>query len=136
MASKICTIRQYDKFLDLLANPNPDEIYQLLPQGYKQIQDVQLNLNNALIYADIYVNDVPKLYMSFVPELLGGNEVFLSPILIHTDKPIILDKKILENPLPINIITRKLFEKMVGTHIPKILYKWKADPVTEINTVS
>ncbi len=134
MSSKIHILKNYEQFIDVLANPNPQEIYHLIPEGYAALGNINIAaLSNAVLYSDLLLNGIPKLYPSFTPEMLNSGEVFLSPLIINTNKPLILDKGILNNPHPIHHISVAIFQRMIGTHIPQILYQWNHAPQEEKN---
>ena len=135
MSSKILTIRDYEDFINRVAVAKPDEAYLLLPKGYEKIGEISNDISDTLIYTDLYINGIPKHYMSFIPELIGSSEIFLSPIILNTSRPFEIPREVLQDQIPINVITKFLMSKIAPIHVPQILFKWTTDQATEINTV-
>ncbi len=136
-------VKDLKEFKRLLSNPNPNEVYGYVPNGYSH--NISANLHskitsifevnkNSLVYTDIleYYGPylVPRVNPSFDAESMAKNGFKLnSPIFIKTDNPVGFDRE------DISEITLQLLQQVIGIHIPEFCFIWK-DPLTETNTQS
>jgi hypothetical protein len=130
-------VKTIPEFLELLKRPNPNEIYGLVPDGYKVlniklITDVFQTRINTVLYGDISETHGPYKVIrhnpSFDEEVLRRGFMLNSPLFVRTQNPMFSDR---EN---INELALQLLQQAIGKHIPQVIFAWNPDLLTETNT--
>lgn len=134
-------IRDIAEFKSAIQNPDPNQIYALIPPGFevlsKKPEEILDMESDCLVYGDVEITDgkktLVKLNPSFDVDIITKGFALDSPIFLRTSKPLMTQST------ELNYIILELLQQIVGTHIAEPIFRWKQNfltgPVKETNIV-
>ena len=121
---KVIYCNSLQELLFKISQPNPEEIYVFLPQGFtiknNKIFEIFNKERNCIVYSDIEIyqnnNIIPQYYPSYDNQL---NLPVMMPIIINTFNPLNIPNGNLSD------VFNTLLKYIFGIHIPELLIEWR-----------